>query len=99
PLPVSPLFPYTTLFRSARLDHWWRAPDQFPGCRMELIGEVPGVVDQHRGAIEGLLPARLLIPESAEGHKHAPLGRLLHRGQHRGDRKSTRLNSSHVEIS
>src|SRR5690625_5501407 len=80
PPPVSTLFPYTTLFRSARL----RAPRRARGLSRRRAGVGPG------GAAE---------PGSVELH-----GDELRRGgrshpQGGGDRKSTRLNSSHVAIS
>src|SRR2546427_1832978 len=69
PPPRSPLFPYTTLFRSL---HAVPAHDQLLDV---------GVVGQHVRA-EGLGPDR-----------HGP-GDMTE-----GDRKSTRLNSSHSQIS
>src|SRR3989454_9364082 len=69
--PRSTLFPYTTLFRSVRVD----ATD-----RSRVTSDVP------RKALH-LLPV--------------PLHHLGRRGgvRHPGDRKSTRLNSSHLVIS
>src|SRR5688572_32046649 len=67
--PRSTLFPYTTLFRSARLHH--------PG------GDLHGT----RGA-RGRL--------AREGDQRP---RRAAAAFHRGDRKSTRLNSSHSQIS
>src|SRR5438067_10474255 len=64
--PRSTLFPYTTLFRSGRLDR-------------------PG-----RGALADARSSRGTRGRR-RGTRHAP-------GPH-GDRKSTRLNSSHVSIS
>src|SRR5690606_41736855 len=88
--PRSPLFPYTTLFRS-------RAAE----VRMErLLAEQPFVLaaldadgrvqSAHGPAAPGLDPGRLpgrLLADCAEGEQ-----KVL-------DRKSTRLNSSHVKIS
>src|SRR3989442_5064201 len=73
--PRSTLFPYTTLFRSAR------PPTGTPVCRQsaEFVSE-----DSHRRE-EGRV---------AHGDSR---GESRHRG--RPDRKSTRLNSSHVRIS
>src|SRR5207249_9150963 len=69
PPPTSPLFPYTTLFRSPHphVCRGWRS--QGPG----------GVARRARR-----------IPEGAPARR---------RGDLRQDRKSTRLNSSHVSIS
>src|SRR5256885_10915656 len=84
--PRSPLFPYTTLFRSVE----WRGeplavmlaietvqpPVRFPQHRhAHLPGAGPAVVDHLRLRHEPELPPRL------------------------ADRKSTRLNSSHLVIS
>src|SRR5690606_40169600 len=87
PPPAPPLFPYTTLFRSpvaTRFDAVGLSR------RIELIGG-----DCHRG-----------VPQGADCYvvKHVlhnwdderALGILRHCAQ---DRKSTRLNSSHVKIS
>src|SRR5436190_23836568 len=75
PPPSSPLFPYTTLFRSlhrrerARRDRW-------------------------RGA--GVVPAAVLRGDGAATSRGP--GSVPPRGEP-GDRKSTRLNSSHTVIS
>src|SRR3712207_8495187 len=76
--PRSTLFPYTTLFRSAR--------DDDAGAR--------GLSRRH-GAPHGRRAAgqAALLPERQGDHRGA-----ARRGQ-RGDRKSTRLNSSHANIS
>src|SRR5688572_32054701 len=81
--PRSTLFPYTTLFRSAQLEH--------PGA---VLGEV-----QVRPADA----ARLDLDEDLTQPGHRLLDVVAHqhlaRPQHRRDRKSTRLNSSHSQIS
>src|SRR5690349_22590955 len=82
PPPRSTLFPYTTLFRSLRVE----------GDRLV-----------HRG--ERLVEGARVVEDASE--VHARLHRLRvegRRGRQRRrrahqDRKSTRLNSSHVEIS
>src|SRR5688572_31045036 len=83
--PRSTLFPYTTLFRSHR------PPDARPALARRVApggrGE-GGRADQHA--------------EFARGTDHLPeLLPALHeaRGDVRQDRKSTRLNSSHSQIS
>src|SRR5690625_5484472 len=86
--PSSTLFPYTTLFRSRGGDA--RGHGGHRGAR-----GAPDV-DLHRRGAVGDAPAahRRLHPPatSADGLLHShPRGR--------GDRKSTRLNSSHVAIS
>src|SRR5690606_40763802 len=78
--PKSPLFPYTTLFRSPR---WCAGPSHLATSRPS-----PGIPGD---ACPRALPhrARSVEPE----HRGTP------HGPHRTDRKSTRLNSSHVKIS
>src|SRR5690349_23640740 len=75
--PRSTLFPYTTLFRSARAAQLAVAPD---AAQHRLIGD----------------PAPLR--RAGEPSCSAPRHSASYAGG-RGDRKSTRLNSSHVEIS
>src|SRR3712207_7580926 len=83
--PRSTLFPYTTLFRSGL-----RAPHESPG-EVHIVGKDGG----------GQPVAHLVV--NREG-----LREVLHWGHHehraedlveRRDRKSTRLNSSHANIS
>src|SRR3712207_7134632 len=82
--PRSTLFPYTTLFRSA-------------AAAVQLVGE-PGADDP----VAGVRPARVL--DRVERVAPAAV-RRVHEGRaqvHHGravDRKSTRLNSSHANIS
>src|SRR3712207_8128040 len=87
--PRSTLFPYTTLFRSVD-DH----------------GVVVDPGAEQRGDL--LLPEHLLQDRPVEGHQDQPVrGRLgqleaavpAHRVDDVEDRKSTRLNSSHANIS
>src|SRR3712207_7261822 len=81
--PRSTLFPYTTLFRSA-------VAEGPVGIQPEVGGTVPGELVQlgeRAGVQQHLDPL-------ARGH--LPGGVLL---LHRSDRKSTRLNSSHANIS
>src|SRR3712207_8776479 len=81
--PRSTLFPYTTLFRSNIKRQWWRAVVR---SREDVVG----------------LDSSVILPKQvweASGHVEAftdPLVESLH--THR-DRKSTRLNSSHANIS
>src|SRR5690606_39645686 len=94
--PTASRFPYTTLFRS-RLHV---PPELGPALPVEL-GEVAGAVPDRAGARaeqaeegagEGGL-ARAALPDQAD----APAG--AHGEADVVDRKSTRLNSSHVKIS
>src|SRR5205814_10176902 len=88
PPPSSPLFPYTTLFRSRRILlqlALQAAPvDAEPARR---LGDVPAGVREH--AVD-------VFPLRARQRR-----RLVVVGVRRlqGDRKSTRLNSSHLGIS
>src|SRR5207248_11784001 len=96
PPPRSPLFPYTTLFRSAPLRvavsrYRWSAnrlerPLHFcPDVRVELLGSGAGGTVVGPGG-----PALHPCGERGDvGFRHLPLL----------DRKSTRLNSSHRTIS
>src|SRR5690242_20771586 len=80
PPPSSPLFPYTTLFRSHNLT-LVRALRQYRSrwhSRRLSVALTQVIQNRHRHARE-------------HGGGHFP--------RHQGDRKSTRLNSSHMSIS
>src|SRR5205807_3412320 len=84
PLPSSTLFPYTTLFRSQR-----------------LVPQLHGGIDPRRMATQPLHVggrcARAIEPQRALGQ---PVPSKQQAQQRRlADRKSTRLNSSHLVIS
>src|SRR5699024_11953453 len=85
PPPTSPLFPYTTLFRSNRCSpgRSWQNLSRRVGLVGVLVGcPVPAQQSpQRRHAVRG----------GASGRRLTAAGQL--------DRKSTRLNSSHVSIS
>src|SRR3712207_7414915 len=83
--PRSTLFPYTTLFRSEPHHRERRARDgDAPeGAQLRARRRVP--VQQHR--------------LHAGGHHRAARERQVAARLRRGDRKSTRLNSSHATIS
>src|SRR3712207_8638265 len=93
--PRSTLFPYTTLFRSARRGHHH--------------GEGGGVMDRTQVALEEMaredpeLAARLVVqtlPAAAARMDGVSFDVVLDGlGTHHIDRKSTRLNSSHANIS
>src|SRR3712207_7981539 len=86
--PRSTLFPYTTLFRSDR------------GGRAHGAG--PAGRGGRRPAGEGavVLPARRGAGAGREGHPgRQQRGQRLTGADPLGDRKSTRLNSSHANIS
>src|SRR5688572_31220901 len=91
--PTSTLFPYTTLFRS-RLPGEHEPRDPHADERRDRIDasrapDRPGP-EAARLSLEG----PLVGPVAARHHQRHP--RLL---EDRGDRKSTRLNSSHSQIS
>src|SRR3712207_8379140 len=85
--PRSTLFPYTTLFRSIRA-----RPCDLPACASLRLWEVAAHIHIRPPAVDG------------GGCKKRPGNggfRLsaLHRRGYEQDRKSTRLNSSHANIS
>src|SRR3989442_15400692 len=94
--PRSTLFPYTTLFRSE--------------LGLQLVGLVevildgalvaPGDEDHLGDARRGRLLHRVLDQRLVDDRQHLLRARLGHRQEAAAqDRKSTRLNSSHVRIS
>src|SRR3712207_9035603 len=94
--PRSTLFPYTTLFRSLRL------------AELRDVGAVErdrAAGDRHRsgdqleqGALAGAVRADQRVP-GAGGHREVHAVDGGERPEPPGDRKSTRLNSSHANIS
>src|SRR5256885_11060954 len=83
--PRSTLFPYTTLFRSLRVD----------------LDAIEGLSDRARGRLHTLTVNRLdadgrLVVTSQESRDQS---RNLEIAREKVDRKSTRLNSSHLVIS
>src|SRR5699024_11554914 len=87
----STLFPYTTLFRSV------------PAVPAEKEHGVPAVLPAGRAGPERLCPGGLRAEDRA-GPRRGPLAGVPPVGRADGtaggqDRKSTRLNSSHVSIS
>src|SRR3712207_9444787 len=94
--PRSTLFPYTTLFRSVL-----EGPAQPVGRSGEERTRLVGVVADRDHVVEGLLKVPVqglgLLPRDVHADlPHRPNGE---RSYARGDRKSTRLNSSHANIS
>src|SRR5207253_7406782 len=90
---VSPLFPYTTLFRSLT------ASSHFTGWPDHPILQTPFVIGSQMNLCI-CRPRRTLSP-SAKIHSTSSLGssRQFEASRSGPDRKSTRLNSSHVAIS
>src|SRR5690606_40887446 len=89
PPPIPPLFPYTTLFRS-RL----RAVCSAHRTRRRPGGDRAGGGGAGAGAVKG---GGAAVGGRARGRR--PLHRRHRRPRPAVDRKSTRLNSSHVKIS
>src|SRR3712207_8159367 len=92
--PRSTLFPYTTLFRSARVDRLL-APHERAGATPFELGTVTAA-----SSLMPFLLRRLASPDVAT-RRRAAYEQLLAAagGRAPGDRKSTRLNSSHANIS
>src|SRR2546426_4768404 len=88
--PRSTLFPYTTLFRSPALDspvNRARAERRETGAPPDRAARPAGGSGGRVGSLRGIRPA------SRRGVRRRA------RGGDKGDRKSTRLNSSHLVIS
>src|SRR5690349_22698449 len=85
--PRSTLFPYTTLFRSARtLDHI--AQDHAVVIEAAAAADVEHRLAADLDDLRGVIRAHVDVADAADAFQVAE-----------ADRKSTRLNSSHVEIS
>src|SRR5207253_3684240 len=88
PPPTSTLFPYTTLFRSRGCQSEGDFPHAASAC-CQILGRV---CDRSSPATPGPRVAEVLVGQQlAAGQRHRVLETR--------DRKSTRLNSSHVAIS
>src|SRR5207253_7804874 len=95
PSPPSPLFPYTTLFRSEARDlapemHAALVPQPHP---MRKRRPPAAMHQDHRGDLLTPLDARRRAVPREDARRLALKRRSIE------DRKSTRLNSSHVAIS
>src|SRR5690606_42009645 len=89
--PRSTLFPYTTLFRSAARERQGHADDVRLVAAQQLLGQLG---QEHRGQ----RPARRRRQQRLEGRLALRQALTVAR-EAEVDRKSTRLNSSHVKIS
>src|SRR5690349_24063826 len=89
PPPQSTLFPYTTLFRSVS-GSWWQNLLQLP---------FTSSVGVSTAATYGEKPTVTYTPLSGERFARSLLTPIPPAAVISLDRKSTRLNSSHVEIS
>src|SRR5690606_40389244 len=90
----STLFPYTTLFRSPDVPDQGEADDQRQRRQNETGAGIGGHVDRLETFARPLIAARLHVPPGVAVMDDRRLGVVVVR-----DRKSTRLNSSHVKIS
>src|SRR5690606_41506173 len=93
PPPCSPLFPYTTLFRSARFGIVFGALGAARDCLQTALDYAASREVFDRSLSSYQITQTKLADMTLELQK----GYLL--ALHLGDRKSTRLNSSHVKIS
>src|SRR5207253_4445201 len=89
PPPSSTLFPYTTLFRSGRAVGGFHAEDGQRAVADAAVGVIAG--DRDRGAVGG--------DGADERRRRCGQIERRHAAHPCLDRKSTRLNSSHVAIS
>src|SRR5690606_40671848 len=97
-LPPCTLFPYTTLFRSEAAIGY--AADGVPVSRSLLdwlVQDVP-VLTRFPETAAIFLPGGR-VPAEGQRLAQPALARSLREIAEKGDRKSTRLNSSHVKIS
>src|SRR5206468_9923706 len=95
PPPPSPLFPYTTLFRSRAPREQPPAEEPRAATRALLVRDGKTfVIDNPRAVVGRSRRSDLVVDDPNVSRKHAEL-------QLRGseDRKSTRLNSSHDQNS
>src|SRR5690606_41464153 len=93
PPPRPPPFPYTTLFRSDESRALPTQRREDPQARDGSFGQLIGHLDHARGGVRKRFDAQADTRFDIAAHRRdllAPTGQ---------DRKSTRLNSSHVKIS
>src|SRR5205085_10133688 len=95
PPPTSTLFPYTTLFRSARADELARrwAVALIVSLPLDRIGEIPLQSFAREAPALCAQVVRALVSDAELERITAPPRESAR------DRKSTRLNSSHSQIS
>src|SRR5205814_7223140 len=95
PPPLPPLFPYTTLFRSVNDPAWDKVAPQLDPARPETAPILAGAEIAVDRSLGRRWVGRLLEAAAREGGRAAAsLGPAAST-----DRKSTRLNSSHLGIS
>src|SRR5690606_40337593 len=95
PAPRSTLFPYTTLFRSQRLDRAEAAFLRQALHREQRHHEKHG----QREKLEEDVGGRKFLRAGAVGFENPGEHKTHYSEKKHRDRKSTRLNSSHVKIS
>src|SRR5690606_40374744 len=98
PPPYTPPFPYTTLFRSGSLcittnEGNGRLTTTLPRVHVALMG-----IERLVPTLDDLAVMLQVLGRSATGQKLTVYTNIIS-GPRRQDRKSTRLNSSHVKIS
>src|SRR3712207_9467736 len=94
--PRSTLFPYTTLFRSPLFSSWVRRTRP---CRAHTGGRASGAAQQDEGDRRGGQQQRRRDAGGGAQGVEERRGRGTEQLRGLGDRKSTRLNSSHANIS
>src|SRR5207253_10227419 len=95
--PFATLFPYTTLFRSDRM--LVVAAVLTVMIFGVLNGLLAGIAFSLALLLKSLASPRLSVLGRVGAHDYVSLARFAHAVSTPGDRKSTRLNSSHVAIS
>src|SRR2546427_9634876 len=93
--PRSTLFPYPTLFRSHVFAELCGIPDGFAG--IEMSGKTDAAILREALTYHQLDEA--VVPVDVFYERYVSRLRLTLQEAHRPDRKSTRLNSSHSQIS
>src|SRR2546430_4472503 len=93
--PISTLFPYTTLFRSSNSGMFPQAAHNKPGDRTSQTF----VESQHALMNVDAIDALLAFLDTEVSSAVTELGRVVEGSRKHLDRKSTRLNSSHSQIS
>src|SRR2546430_12706129 len=91
--PRSTLFPYTTLFRS----HKDLGRDDYDAY--VLPGGFSYGDYLRAGAIAATSPSLRIVKKAADGGSNCTGAEIITVAESAGDRKSTRLNSSHSQIS
>src|SRR5699024_12343373 len=98
-LPISSLFPYTTLFRSSRPNILFLQLESFfdPTLVNYLdLSEDP--IPNFRKLMEEYSSGYYKVPSVGAGTANTEFETITGMSMHYLDRKSTRLNSSHVSI-